>query len=182
MNKKIKTYYLLTAFTIFMFGFSYMLVPIYEVFCEITGLNGKTGSINSASVIEKPVERFVRVQFTSNVINSAPFKFSPGKKEMVVQPGKIYTTFYTLTNKSNETLLATANPSITPGKYAEYFKKIECFCFSQQEIKAFETKELPLQFIIDNELRNETKTLVLSYTMFNTTEQAALNLENKIYE
>ncbi len=177
MNKKIKTYYLLTAFTVFMFGFSYMLVPIYEVFCEITGLNGKTGSINSASVIEKPVERFVRVQFTSNVINSAPFKFSPGKKEMVVQPGKIYTTFYTLTNKSNETLLATANPSITPGKYAEYFKKIECFCFTHQQINGNETKELAVQFIVDKKLPSEATSLVLAYTMFDITKQLGYKLE-----
>ncbi|MBJ41156.1 MAG: cytochrome c oxidase assembly protein [Gammaproteobacteria bacterium] len=177
MNKKIKTYYLLTAFTIFMFGFSYMLVPIYEVFCEITGLNGKTGSINSTLVIEKPVERFVRVQFTSNVINSAPFKFSPGKKEMVIQPGKIYTTFYTLTNQSNQPLLATANPSITPGKYAEYFKKIECFCFTHQQINANETKELAVQFIVDKKLPSEATSLVLAYTMFDITKQLGYKLE-----
>ena len=171
MNKKIKTYYLLTAFTIFMFGFSYMLVPIYEVFCEITGLNGKTGSINSASVIEKPVERFVRVQFTSNVINSAPFKFSPGKKEMVIQPGKIYTTFYTLTNQSNQPLLATANPSITPGKYAEYFKKIECFCFINQKLMPNEEIKMPVSFYIDPEIDNDDNLkslneITLSYTFF----------------
>ena len=154
-----------------MFGFSYMLVPIYEVFCEITGLNGKTGSINSASVIEKPVERFVRVQFTSNVINSAPFKFSPGKKEMVIQPGKIYTTFYTLTNQSNQPLLATANPSITPGKYAEYFKKIECFCFINQKLMPNEEIKMPVSFYIDPEIDNDDNLkslneITLSYTFF----------------
>ena len=101
---------------------------------------------------------------------------------MNVQVGKIYTTFYTLTNNSNKVKHATASPSVVPSQDAEFFKKIECFCFSQQEVGAFETKELPLQFIIDNELRNETKTLVLSYTMFNTTEQVGLNSENKVYE
>jgi cytochrome c oxidase assembly protein subunit 11 len=183
MNKDMKkTYYLLTIFTVFMFSFSYMLVPLYDIFCEVTGLNGKTNQTKVSVINEQLTERFVKIKFTSTVANSAPFIFEPVNKEMNVQVGKIYTTFYTLTNNSNKVKHATASPSVVPNQDAEFFKKIECFCFSQQEVGAFETKELPLQFIIDNELRNETKTLVLSYTMFNTTEQVGLNLENKIYE
>ena len=166
-----KTYLSLTFFTIFMFSFSYMLVPLYDIFCEITGLNGKTNQERVLVVNEKPSERFVTVKFTSTVANSAPFTFEPIDREMVVQVGKIYNTFYTLTNNTTSVKHATASPSVVPHEDAEYFKKIECFCFSQQQINGLETKELPLQFIIDNELANDTRTLILSYTMFNTTDQ-----------
>ncbi|MDA7841944.1 cytochrome c oxidase assembly protein [Gammaproteobacteria bacterium] len=166
-----KTYLSLTFFTIFMFSFSYMLVPLYDVFCEITGLNGKTNQERVLVVNENPSERFVTVKFTSTVANSAPFTFEPIDREMVVQVGKIYNTFYTLTNNTTSVKHATASPSVVPHEDAEYFKKIECFCFSQQQINGLETKELPLQFIIDNELDSDTRTLILSYTMFNTTDQ-----------
>ena len=166
-----KTYLSLTFFTIFMFSFSYMLVPLYDIFCEITGLNGKTNQERVLVVNENPSERFVTVKFTSTVANSAPFTFEPIDREMVVQVGKIYNTFYTLTNNTTSVKHATASPSVVPHEDAEYFKKIECFCFSQQQINGLETKELPLQFIIDNELANDTRTLILSYTMFNTTDQ-----------
>ena len=166
-----KTYLSLTLFTIFMFSFSYMLVPLYDIFCEITGLNGKTNQERVLVVNENPSERFVTVKFTSTVANSAPFTFEPIDREMVVQVGKIYNTFYTLTNNTTSVKHATASPSVVPHEDAEYFKKIECFCFSQQQINGLETKELPLQFIIDNELPNDTRTLILSYTMFNTTDQ-----------
>ena len=166
-----KTYLSLTFFTIFMFSFSYMLVPLYDIFCEITGLNGKTNQERVLVVNENPSERFVTVKFTSTVANSAPFTFEPIDREMVVQVGKIYNTFYTLTNNTTSVKHATASPSVVPHEDAEYFKKIECFCFSQQQINGLETKELPLQFIIDNELDSDTRTLVLSYTMFNTTDQ-----------
>ena len=173
-----KTYLSLTLFTIFMFSFSYMLVPLYDIFCEITGLNGKTNQERVLVVNENPAERFVTVKFTSTVANSAPFTFEPIDREMVVQVGQIYNTFYTLTNNTTSVKHATASPSVVPHEDAEYFKKIECFCFSQQQINGLETKELPLQFIIDNELANDTRTLILSYTMFNTTDQVGLNKEN----
>jgi cytochrome c oxidase assembly protein subunit 11 len=148
-----------------------MLVPLYDIFCEITGLNGKTNQERVLVVNENPAERFVTVKFTSTVANSAPFTFEPIDREMIVQVGKINNTFYTLTNNTKSVKHATASPSVVPHEDAEYFKKIECFCFSQQQINGLETKELPLQFIIDNELPNDTRTLILSYTMFNTTDQ-----------
>jgi cytochrome c oxidase assembly protein subunit 11 len=148
-----------------------MLVPLYDIFCEITGLNGKTNQERVLVVNENPAERFVTVKFTSTVANSAPFTFEPIDREMIVQVGKINNTFYTLTNNTKSVKHATASPSVVPHEDAEYFKKIECFCFSQQQINGLETKELPLQFIIDNELPSDTRTLILSYTMFNTTDQ-----------
>ena len=177
-NSKKKTIFTLSLFTVFMFSFSYMLVPLYDIFCEVTGLNGKTNQQKVEINYEKPIDRYVKIQFTSNVANSGPFIFEPSETEMIVQVGKIYTTHYVVTNKTSSIKQATASPSVVPSEDAEYFKKIECFCFNQQKLEAKETKELPLQFVIDNKLSKETNQLILSYTMFNTTEQLNSKLED----
>ena len=135
-----------------MYGFSYALVPIYDTFCEITGLNGKTNEVAYIANDIKEGNRFVTVKFISNVANSAPLYFEPSVSEMTVQVGKPYNTHYVMKNNSSKQLHTTASPSVTPGKHAEYFKKIECFCFNQQTINAGEVKDLGIQFIIDNEL------------------------------
>ena len=149
-----------------MYGFSYALVPIYDTFCEITGLNGKTNEVAYVANDIKEDNRFVTVKFISNVANSAPLYFEPSVSEMTVQVGKPYNTHYVMKNNSSKQLHTTASPSVTPGKHAEYFKKIECFCFNQQTINAGEVKDLGVQFIIDNELPNDSGDIVLSYTMF----------------
>lgn len=149
-----------------MYGFSYALVPIYDTFCEITGLNGKTNEVAYVANDIKEDNRSVTVKFISNVANSAPLYFEPSVSEMTVQVGKPYNTHYVMKNNSSKQLHTTASPSVTPGKHAEYFKKIECFCFNQQTINAGEVKDLGIQFIIDNELPNDSGDIVLSYTMF----------------
>ena len=149
-----------------MYGFSYALVPIYDTFCEITGLNGKTNEVAYVANDIKEDNRFVTVKFISNVANSAPLYFEPSVSEMTVQVGKPYNTHYVMKNNSSKQLHTTASPSVTPGKHAEYFKKIECFCFNQQTINAGEVKDLGIQFIIDNGLPNDSGDIVLSYTMF----------------
>ena len=166
-----KTYLSISIIVIFMFSFSYMLVPLSDIFCEITGLNGKTNQEKIVGINEVNTDRFVTVKFTSTVAGSEPFNFNPMENEMIVEVGKIYTTSYILTNNTNSLKQITASPSVVPGRDAEYFKKIECFCFTQQQINGKETKELPLQFVIDEDLPLNTKTLILSYTMFNTTDQ-----------
>jgi cytochrome c oxidase assembly protein subunit 11 len=149
-----------------MYGFSYALVPIYDTFCEITGLNGKTNEVAYVANDIKEDNRFITVKFISNVANSAPLYFEPSVSEMTVQIGKPYNTHYVMKNNSSKQLHTTASPSVTPGKHAEYFKKIECFCFNQQTINAGEVKDLGIQFIIDDEIPNDSGDIVLSYTMF----------------
>tara|TARA_Y100000389_G_scaffold202820_1_gene249337 strand:- start:7 stop:543 length:537 start_codon:yes stop_codon:yes gene_type:complete len=153
-----------------MYGFSYALVPIYDTFCEITGLNGKTNQVAYTGNDIKKDNRFVTVKFISNVANSAPLYFEPTVTEMTVQIGKPYNTHYVMKNNSSKKLHTTASPSVTPGKYAEYLKKIECFCFNQQTIDAGEVKDLGIQFVIDNELPQDSGDIVLSYTMFDISD------------
>tara|TARA_Y100000768_G_scaffold387695_1_gene379891 strand:- start:5037 stop:5576 length:540 start_codon:yes stop_codon:yes gene_type:complete len=170
MNGTKSTIIKLSLVVVAMYGFSYALVPIYDTFCEITGLNGKTNQVAyTGNDIEKD-NRFVKVKFISNVANSAPLYFEPMVTEMTVQVGKPYNTHYVMKNNSGKQIHTTASPSVTPGKYAEYFKKIECFCFEQQTIKSGERVDLGIQFIIDNNLPNNVGDIVLSYTMFDITD------------
>ena len=161
----------LSLVVVAMYGFSYALVPIYDTFCEITGLNGKTNSVAYTGNDIKKDNRFVKVKFISNVANSAPLYFEPVVTEMTVQVGKPYNTHYVMKNNSGRQLHTTASPSVTPGKLADHFKKIECFCFEQQTIKPGERVDLGIQFVIDNDLPNNVGDIVLSYTMFDITEK-----------
>tara|TARA_B100001057_G_scaffold142902_1_gene142602 strand:+ start:597 stop:1136 length:540 start_codon:yes stop_codon:yes gene_type:complete len=161
----------LSLVVVAMYGFSYALVPIYDTFCEITGLNGKTNSVAYTGDDIKKDNRFVKVKFISNVANSAPLYFEPVVTEMTVQVGKPYNTHYVMKNNSARQLHTTASPSVTPGKLADHFKKIECFCFEQQTIKPGEKVDLGIQFVIDNDLPNNVGDLVLSYTMFDITNK-----------
>ena len=159
----------LSLVVVAMYAFSYALVPIYDTFCEITGLNGKTNDVAYTDNDINKEDRFVKVKFISNVANSAPLYFEPSVTEMTVQVGKPYNTHYVMKNNSSRQLHTTASPSVTPGKYAEYFKKIECFCFNQQIINSGEVKDLGVQFIVDNDLPDNIGDIVLSYTMFDIT-------------
>ena len=160
----------LSIVVIAMFGFSYALVPLYDTFCEITGLNGKTNTQAYTSNDIQKENRFVTIKFISNVANAAPLYFEPAVTEMHVQVGKPYNTHYVLKNNSTKLMQTTASPSVAPGKYAEYFKKIECFCFNQQTINSGETKDLGIQFIIDDDIPMNTTDIVLSYTMFDISD------------
>ncbi len=149
-----------------MFGFGFLLVPIYDVFCEITGLNGKTAN-SAQAVSEAPdLDRLVTVEFTGTVNQGAPWEFRPAVVRMQVHPGKLYETSFQARNLSAANLSGQAVPSVTPGQAAGYFRKTECFCFTRQEFAAGETKDMPLRFVVDPDLPEYVNTVTLSYTLF----------------
>ena len=156
-----------------MFGFGYLMVPIYNVLCDITGLNGKTGAISEsqAAALDVDADREVRVEFTSNLNQYAPWQFEPKVTSMMVQPGKQYATSYTATNKLAKSLVGQAVPSVAPGRAATYFNKTECFCFTRQTFAANETRDMPLIFVVDPHLPADVDTVTLSYTFFDVSEQ-----------
>lgn len=151
-----------------MFGFGYLMVPIYNIFCDITGLNGKTGSISQAELdmMETERDRRVRVEFISAINRNAEWDFSPDVKSMQVMPGKSYTTTYTATNRLDQNMAGQAVPSLAPAQAASYFNKTECFCFVQQVFEPKESRQMPLVFVVDPELPSDINTLTLSYTFF----------------
>ena len=161
----------LLVLVIMMFGFGYALVPLYDVFCDVTGLNGKTGdqvSFTQAPVVDE--KRLVKVTFLASLNESMPWEFKPQQSFVEVHPGKPTTINYIAKNKSNKSITGQAVPSVSPGLAAAFFQKTECFCFTQQELKAGEEKLMPVTFIVDSELPQQMNELVLSYTFFISTQ------------
>ncbi|MGZ8164272.1 MAG: cytochrome c oxidase assembly protein [Methylobacter sp.] len=154
-----------------MFGFGYALVPLYDVLCDITGLNGKveSGAVKEVSY-EVDKNREITVEFMTSLNESTPMEFRSETKKMKVHPGEYYTVNFYAENKTDNVMIARAIPSISPGPVAEYFKKTECFCFSEQTFKAQEGRAMPVRFVVDPELPKEYKTLTLAYTFFDNTE------------
>ena len=157
----------LAIIPLLMFGFGFALIPLYDVFCDITGLNGKTGRIE-ASEIRGPVDtsRTIEVRFLANTNTGLPWSFEPLVKKMVVHPGQIYEAVYRVRSSSNESTLGQAVPSVSPGQAAAHFNKTECFCFSQQELAGFETRDMPLRFIVGTDISEKIEQITLSYTFF----------------
>jgi len=156
-----------------MFGFGFAMVPLYSVFCDITGINGKTGGRVAIAATEPDMDRTVTVEFITSVNQSMPWDFRPEVTSMEVHPGKMYRTTFYARNRTDKPMVGQAIPSVTPGIAALHFKKTECFCFTEQQFSAGEGRDMPLMFMVDRELPDEIGQLTLSYTFFE--KQKALN-------
>lgn len=158
-----------------MFGFGYLLVPLYDVFCEITGLNGKTGQVAEAEVAaryEVDLDRTVTVQFVASNNTDMPWQVGPVVAEMEVHPGEVYATNFVAHNPTSRDMVGQAVPSVAPGVASRFFNKTACFCFDRQPLASGEKKEMPLRFIVSPALPKKVKTLTLAYTFFDVTDQA----------
>ena len=150
-----------------MFCFGFLMVPLYNVFCDVTGLNGKIdlsqATVDNSITIE---DRVVTVEFVVNYNQKMPWLFKPQHKILKVHPGELIATGYFAKNPTTKTITARAIPSISPGLAAEHFKKIECFCFDEQVLGPGEYANLPLRFYLSPDLPKKIKRLTLSYTLF----------------
>jgi len=156
-----------------MFGFGYMLVPLYNVFCEITGFGGRTNSVAVSSEERPDYSRSIRVEFVTTVNEYAPWEFAAERDSMEVTPGKMYYANFTAKNLTGDTKVAQAVPSVAPISASGHFKKIECFCFTNQEFQANEERAMPLQFIVDPDLPEYVDTITLQYTFYDTVRVSA---------
>jgi len=155
-----------------MFGFGYLMVPIYDIICEVTGLNGKTGRVTLAEAnLEAATDRMVTVEFVASVNQGGSWLFKPEVREMQVKPGELYHATYYAENLSNKAVVAQATPSVTPQSAAKYFNKTECFCFTRQAFEPKGSKDMPLTFIIDPDLPINVDRVTLSYTFFKSPDQ-----------
>lgn len=158
-----------------MFGFGFALVPLYDVFCAITGFGGRTNTEAVAAVEAPDLTREIRVEFVTTVNSYAPFEFVADVDSMTVHPGKMYFATFTAKNMTDQHKVAQAVPSVAPVSAAEHFTKIECFCFTSQDFMANEERAMPLQFIVDPDLPDYVDTITLQYTFFDTARAAANN-------
>ncbi|MBB3063591.1 cytochrome c oxidase assembly protein [Microbulbifer rhizosphaerae] len=149
----------------------FIMPPLYDAFCEVTGLNGKTGGRYEAVPAAVDGSRLVTVQFLASNNENMPWSFKPSVVSMKVHPGEATDTVFLAANPTGRDMVGQAIPSLVPFKAAGYFHKTECFCFNQQILKAGESAELPLRFIVDPDLPPSVNTITLSYTLFDVTER-----------
>ena len=160
---------LVAALAMFAFVFVVM-VPLYNVLCDALGINGKTGGRYQAVATQVDSSRLVTVQFLATNNDGMPWEFRPSTTAMQVNPGAVNSTVFLARNPRSEAMVAQSIPSISPGRAARYFHKTECFCFNQQALDGETSAELPLQFIVDQDLPRDIHTITLSYTLFDVTE------------
>ncbi|MHB8744000.1 MAG: cytochrome c oxidase assembly protein [Sulfuricaulis sp.] len=155
---------------VLMFGFGYLMAPLYSMLCKATGLNGKTGRINAEAAEAGKVDnsRLITVEFTASAQSGLPWKFYPETKKLELHPGQTAEVKYYARNLASEPITAQAIDSVTPGVSAPHFKKIECFCFKRQTLKPGESREMPVRFYVDANLDRDVHTITLSYAFFNT--------------
>lgn len=172
------------------FAFGFALVPLYDVFCQVTGLNGKTGvkpGTLGLAGISNPVtappssidrSRTVTVEFMGTVMPGLPWEMTPLTPSLDLHPGELHQASFRVHNLSDKTIVGQAIPSVSPGLAAQHFEKLDCFCFAQQTLAPGETKEMPLTFIVKPELDKDIRTITLAYAFFIVadTKSAAKNL------
>ena len=169
----------LLGITALSFAFGFALVPLYDVFCEITGLNGKTAgpgnftvggisAMRESSAQSVDTRRVITVEFTDTVMPGLPWEIVPPTARLDVHPGELHQVTYRVRNLSREPIVAQAIPSVSPGVAAASFTKLECFCFTQQALAPGETKELPLVFTVKSDIDKGVHTITLAYAFFNT--------------
>ena len=164
-----------------MFAFAFALVPLYSVLCDITGLNGKTNGTSYNPVTQYVVDpkRKIQVDFLAATAPGFPVKFYPKVKQLEVIPGKMYTIQYIAENRSENVITGQAVPSIAPGQAAQYFKKIECFCFTKQTFQPKKPIEMPVSFIVEPDLDKSVANITLSYNFFKIKNTQEVNSNQK---
>ena len=164
----------LSIVVVAMFGFGYLLVPLYDVFCDLTGLRFTDTSAQLVpQELKEDTSRLVTVEFDVTRNQQMPWDIRPAVRRMQVHPGKVYTTSYLAKNETNGLMIGQAVPSVTPYAANKHLIKTECFCFASQSIQAGEEVEMPLSFMLNPKLPQEVKLVTLSYTFFDITQTAA---------
>ena len=153
-----------------MFGFGFAMVPLYDLLCSVTGLNGSTtGRVNEAELTKRvDLSRVITVEFDATNNADLPWEFRPLVKKVTVHPGEIKEVSYYAKNLSDKAIVGQAIPGITPWQATNHFNKSECFCFKQQKLEAGEGRGMTLRFFIDTYLPEQYKTIKLSYTFMDT--------------
>lgn len=162
-------------------AFGFALVPLYDVLCEATGFNGKTrtsigaGGLNTSAVASPPSRidrsRIVTVEFTGTVMPGLPWEMRALTNSLDLHPGELQQAKFLVHNRSAETIVGQAVPSVSPGQAAQHFEKLDCFCFQQQTLAPGETREMPLTFIVKPEIDADIRTVTLAYAFFNIPSQ-----------
>ena len=174
-----------TGVVMTMTGLSFASVPLYDLFCRMTGYGGTTQVATQGSATRG--ERMLTVRFDANVDRSLPWGFEPETPAVKVRTGETQTVFYKVTNRSDREWTATATYNVAPDQAGIYFTKISCFCFTEQTLQPGESMDMPVVFFLDPALEKEETlrrmhSVTLSYTFMtvkNPSPLAAVSSDNK---
>jgi len=158
-----------------MIGLSFASVPLYRLFCQVTGYGG-TPQIQAEAEPPSVSERVIKVQFDANTNPKLPWRFKPLQREVTVKLGEEALVFFEAENLSDKSTMGRATFNVTPYKVGLYFNKVDCFCFDEQVLKAGQVVPMPVQFFVDPEIfddptTKEVKTITLSYTFFQAEDE-----------
>jgi len=164
------------AFACGMLGLAYASVPLYQMFCQVTGFGGTTQRAAKAS--DTVIDKSIVVRFDSNVANGLAWSFEPVQSTVSVKLGENKLAFYTATNTSDKPITGTATFNVAPAAAGIYFNKMECFCFTEQTLKPGETVEMPVSFFVDPDIAKDRSAraigqITLSYTFYPVAEKQA---------
>ena len=149
------------------FALTFSLVPLYRIACEkVFGIRLEQGPGEAQAATLAPKARTVTVQFDGGVNSKLPWAFHPEQLTMQVVPGEVNEAMYFARNDSERAIVGSAVPSVAPARASGHFTKTECFCFTAQTLQPGESRDMPVRFIVDQDLPADVKTITLSYTFF----------------
>jgi cytochrome c oxidase assembly protein subunit 11 len=159
----------LLAVVLMMFGFCFAIVPLYNAYCKVTGINTSLTLTEFEKIPD--LTRSITIQFTA--INNAnlPWEFYPLKSSITMHPGENAKMEFYVKNNTNRTMTIQAIPSYAPVTAPRYLHKIECFCFQQQTLRAGEEKWMPVVLHLDKMMPGDIQTISLAYTLFDVTQK-----------
>jgi cytochrome c oxidase assembly protein subunit 11 len=164
-----------------MVGLSYASVPLYDLFCRVTGYGGTTQQADIAPDVI--LDREMIIEFDANTSRGMPWDFKPAAHRVTMKVGETGLAFYQAHNPTNKTIKGTATFNVTPQKVGQYFTKIDCFCFTEQVLKPGEKVDMPVTFFVDPEIADdpnasEVKVITLSYTFFISEDEEELDVSS----
>jgi cytochrome c oxidase assembly protein subunit 11 len=174
MNDNKRLAFAIGSLIIGMVALTYAFVPLYSIFCKLTGLGGTLKQTRVSA--DRKGSRIIKVRFDANIDKNLPWEFKPLQQEVEVRTGENVLVFYSAKNNSDKAIIGTAVYNVTPHKAAIYFNKIECFCFEEQLLKPGQRMSMPVTFFIDPDIEEEAnlkdvKTITLSYSFFKVKEK-----------
>lgn len=168
-NKNARIAVSCVLFVCFMVGVSFAAVPLYDLFCRVTGYGGTTQQADAAP--DQVLDRLITVRFDSNTANGLDWKFKPEVREVTLKVGETARINYIAQNTGDETSVGTSTFNVTPPQSGSYFNKLACFCFNEQALEPGQSIEMPVEFFISPDVVEDldmqsVNTITLSYTFF----------------
>ena len=171
IDKKKLTPIILVSIFILMLALSFAAVPLYDLFCRVTGFGGTTQNASNKEIPKIVIDHNYKMRFDTNVHSTSNWKFYPEKNTIDLKPGEVHTVKFNVENPTNKVSSGSASFNVSPSPFGIYLNKIGCFCFEKQTLKPNEKQEFVLTFFLDPKVVDDNKTknisdVTLSFTFF----------------